>query len=64
MNEIEHNLLTAIQMYLYQVDRLSGRNIHAAGYKEEVEERAMGMFKLVEDIVSGGPKVDQLTEAV
>jgi hypothetical protein len=53
MNEVERNLLTAIQMYLYQVDRTNGVDIHSSEYKTSVDEQAMGMFKLVEDIAKG-----------
>lgn len=53
MNEVEKNLLTAIQMYLFQVDRKNGVDIHSADYKTSVEEQAMGMYKLVEDIANG-----------
>ena len=53
LNDIENNLLTAIQMYLYQADRLNGVDIHSSDYKTSVEEQAMGMFKLVEDIIKG-----------
>jgi hypothetical protein len=53
MNDVQYNLLTAIEMYLCQVDRLNGINIYAAGYEETMEEQAMGMYKLVGDIVQG-----------
>lgn len=54
MNEVEKNLLTAIQMFLYQVDRKNNVDIHSAEYKTSVEEEAMGVYKLIEDIVKNG----------